>query len=278
MVYLILSVICSSLVSIVMRSSEERAKNNISLLVVNYFVCFILACIHTGVDKLFITDEGAGTALALGMINGFFYVSGFLLLQYNIKRNGVVLSSVFMKLGVLVPTIISVLVFGEMPDAMQMIGLAIAIAAIIMVNFEKGKTGNASFKLGLIVLLLGNGCADGMSKVYREVGNAAFEEQFLLFTFVAALILSSGLMIYKKQTFTKHEVLYGILLGVPNYYSARFLLKALGDIPAVVAYPTCSVATIAVVSIAGVFLFKEKFTKKQILAIIIITISLALLN
>ena len=69
-----------------------------------------------------------------------------------------------------------------------------------------------------------------------------------------------------------------MLLGIPNYYSARFLLKALGSIPAVVAYPTCSVATIAVVSLAGIFLFRERITKKQVFAMCIIVVALVLLN
>ena len=74
------------------------------------------------------------------------------------------------------------------------------------------------------------------------------------------------------------DVLFGLLLGVPNYLSARFLLKALSDIPAVITYPTYSVATIVVVSVAGVLLFKEKQSRRQKSAVVMILVSLVLLN
>ena len=278
MLYLILAIVSSSLVSIVMRTSKERAKNNISLLVMNYGVCLVLACAYTGIDKLFQNGNGSGMAYGLGLLNGIFYIGSFVLFQYNIQKNGVVLSAVFMKLGVLVPTILSITVFQERPGVNQVLGLMIAIAAILLVNLEKPDHRESVFKIGLVILLIGNGCADGMSKVFQEIADPAYEEQFLLFTFVVAFLLSILFMLYKRQKITKAEIYYGIFLGIPNYYSARFLLKALGDIPAVVAYPTCSVATIAVVSLAGVCLFRERFTKNQSIAMLMIAIALVLLN
>ena len=277
MFYLILAILSSALVSIMMRVSEGRVKNNISLLSVNYVICLLLACGHMGIGNILTGGEGLGTAVGLGSINGFFYIASFVLFQYNVKKNGVVLSAVFMKLGILVPTLISIFIFHEMPKLAQLIGLFIAVVAIILVNFEKGTT-NVTFKLGLPLVLLGSGFADGMSKIFEELGSIEFEEQFLVYTFIIAFVLSIILVKYKRQKFAKEELFYGVLLGIPNYYSARFLLKALGEIAAVVVYPTYSVATIAVVSLVGVAIFKEKFSKRQILAIIIIAISLALLN
>ena len=117
-----------------------------------------------------------------------------------------------------------------------------------------------------------------MSKIYQEWGTTQFEELFLVLTFVVAFILSILLVILKKQKFTKKELIYGALLGVPNYFSARFLLKALGEIPAVVVYPTFSIGTIAVITLIGVIVFKEKITKLQMFAIGLIAIAVALLN
>ena len=41
-------------------------------------------------------------------------------------------------------------------------------------------------------------------------------------------------------------------------YITRFLLLALSEVPAVIAYPTYSVATILLVTLAGVLFFREK--------------------
>ena len=73
-------------------------------------------------------------------------------------------------------------------------------------------------------------------------------------------------------------MLFGVLLGVPNFYSVRFLLDSLNTVPAVIAYPTFSVSTIMVVTLAGVAFFKEKLSKRQWIALGIILLALALLN
>ena len=277
MLYLILAIASSALVSISIRLSERYVKHNVGMLCMNYIICLILAVGYTGAGQGFQRGAGAGMAAVLGILNGMLFLASFLLLQFNVRKNGVVLSATFMKLGVLVPTLLSVLVFYEKPEVQQILGFGIALLAIVLINFEKGQ-GEAGFKLGLLLLLVGGGSGDAMAKIYDEIGSPRFEEQFLCVTFASALILCFALLCYKKQKITKTEVLFGVLVGIPNYFSARFLLKAVGEVPAVVAYPTYSVATIVVISLVGMLCFKEKITKRQQAAIGIILVALILLN
>lgn len=86
-------------------------------------------------------------------------MGSFMLLQWNVKTNGIVLSSMFMKLGVMVPTLMAILVFGEVPKAVQVIGMIVALAAILLINLEKG-SGKAASSLGLVLLLVAGG-SDG---------------------------------------------------------------------------------------------------------------------
>ena len=74
------------------------------------------------------------------------------------------------------------------------------------------------------------------------------------------------------------EVLFGLLIGIPNFFSAKFLLGALKDIAAVIVYPVYSVATILVVTVTGVLAFREKLEKRQWMALGMILVALALLN
>lgn len=277
MIYLILAILSSALVSIIMRLSEKHVSGNVGMLAVNYLMCITIAGIGSGFGNLFPQMDGFGFTLGLGLFNGILYLAGFVLLQINVKRNGVVMSSTFMKLGVLVPMVVSIGFFGENPEIFQVIGFILAILAIILINFEKEQT-TMEFKAGLILLLLAGGGGDAMSKVFEVLGNPELSEQFLLYTFGSALILCTGLMIYKREKLGIKEILFGLLIGVPNFYSAKFLLKALGSVPAVITYPTYSIATIVVVSLTGVIFFEEKVGKRQKIAMGIIFIALALLN
>ena len=202
---------------------------------------------------------------------------GFVMLQVSIRKNGVVLSTIFMKLGLLVPMVLAVVAFGEKPEMLQIFGFFLALAAILVINYEK--TGEKSKSVGyLVLLILLGGGGDAMSKVFEAVGDSAMEDCFLLYTFASALILCLLLVLLQKQKIGKWEWLYGMLIGVPNFFCARFLLKSLSDVPATIAYPTFSVATLLTVTLAGVVLYRERLKKKQWIGVVMILGALILLN
>lgn len=274
MLYLILAILSSALVSIIMRLSTGRIKGNVSMLAFNYLMCSLIGALFTGFGDLF--PSGYVSTLGFGAVNGFLYLASFILLQYNVKKNGVVLSATFMKLGLLVPMVLSVFMFGEMPGWLQWIGFGLAIGAILLINIKKGDSGK--FSPDLILLLIGGGLGDAMAKVFEQLGVAGMSEQFLFYTFLTAFLLCTALVFIRKERPGKAELFFGLLIGVPNFFSARFLLLSLGEIPAVIAYPTYSVASLFAVTLAGVLFFKEKLQRKQWIAIGVILMALVLLN
>ena len=59
MIFFLLSVLCSTLVSVLMRASEKHISNNFSMLACNYIVCTIVAGIVTGTTDLFPAVPGS---------------------------------------------------------------------------------------------------------------------------------------------------------------------------------------------------------------------------
>lgn len=277
MLNLFLAVISSALVSITMRFSETKIKNNIAMLTVNYMMCTFLSWAYTGFGSFFPQELGRHTTAIFGAVNGVLYLAGFVLLQRSIRENGVVLSSTFIKLGLLVAMVVSVVFFGERPELWQWAGFLLAVAAIVLMNYRPGE-GKAGNMAGLILLLLAGGGGDAMSKVFEELGNPAFSDHFLLITFLMALGLCLILFGVGRKPAGKWEVLFGLLIGIPNFFSAKFLLGALKDIAAVIVYPVYSVATILTVTVTGVLVFREKLERKQWLALGMILVALVLLN
>ena len=278
MLYLILAIFCSSMVQFVMRLSTEKVKNNMSMLAVCYVACTLIAAAYTGFGNLFPRAEGMAAAGGLGFLQGLLYLLAFILLQYNDHKNGVVLSASFMKLGLLVPIGVSILFFGEEPGIFHILGFIIAIPAIILINHDPQKTTAATAKLALIVLLLVGGMGDVMAKLYQELGTPDLASQFLLYTFGSALILSLGLLIWKRERPGKAELIFGVLVAIPNYFSSKFLLAALAQLDAVITYPCYNVGTILVATLVGVFFFRERLRKNQWAAMAAIVAALILLN
>ena len=277
MFFLLLSILTSALIAVMMRLSSDKVKNPLSMLFANYLACTVLGILYTDF-KIFLPQEPKFyTTLGLGLFNGALFLTSFVTYQRNTAKNGIVLSSIFMKLGLLVPMVLSIAFFHEIPSLIQIIGFILAVAAIFLINYQKGNQ-KQKLAFSLILLLFLGGSCDAMSKVYNVLGTEALSDQFLLFTYGTAFLLCSCLVIAKKERPGIREFIFGTLIGVPNFFSTKFMLGALTTIPAVVAYPTFSVCTMLMVTLAGTLFFREKLNKYQWIALGIILVALVLLN
>ena len=277
LVSLILSIICSALISILMRYGENRIQNKMGMFIANYAVCSVLSRVFIGRKPLFTNAEGWWLVALFGAIAGVLYLVSFVLLQKNISKNGLSVSAVFMKLGVLVPTVMALVIFHEQPHLTQFAGIAIAIFAVILINYKK-ESGAEKQTLWLIMLLLGSGFADAMANIFDELGNIELKDHYLLITFLCALLSSVILFLKDRKRITGIDILLGVCIGVPNYFSSRFLLAALQEIPATIVYPVFSVMTVVIITLAGIILFKEKLDKRKNIAMGLILVALVLLN
>lgn len=276
MLYLILAILSSAMVSITMRISEKCITNKMAMFMSNYAICIALSAVFMNWKNV---GEGLGApALVLGAISGILYLVNFIFLKYNMQHNGIVLSSTFMKLGVLIPTIMAVVVFHEMPSWMQVFGIAISVFAIVIIHFEKEALQESNKKVWLILLLVLSGFTDSMANIYEQVGKPEGKDCYLLITFFVAFLLATVFSFREKNRITGKDLLFGMLIGIPNYFSARFLLLALGSVEAVLAYPMYSVATMIVIMLTGVFAFRERLSRKKAVALAMIVAAVCLLN
>ena len=89
MIDLLAAIGCSACVSMVMRWSEGYVQDKTGMLAVNYMVCSLFAllcCSAIGFDA---------PSFACGALMGVLLVAGLILLQYNIHRHGVIVSSLY---------------------------------------------------------------------------------------------------------------------------------------------------------------------------------------
>ena len=283
MLYLLLAIVSSTLITLFMRLGEGKIRNNMAMFTVNYLICVVMSRISMGNMDLFTNAEGIHVAVGLGLFSGIMYLVSFVFMQWNMRKNGVVLTSTFTKLGVLVPTIMAIVVFREQPKLMQTLGIILAIAAIIIIHFDKENDGAAkavggSFKIWLLLQLLVSGFTDSLANIYDKAGSAALKDHYLFYTFLAALALAVIMTFKKKVKVSKWDLIFGFIIGIPNYFSSSFLLLALQSVPAIITYPVYSVGTIVAISAASVVLFKEQISSRKRVALLIVMLALVLLN
>lgn len=276
MIYLLCAICSSAAVSAVLRIGESRTKGMYGRFAMNYFAAAVLAFLAMP-SKQFPLDGSGIYALELGCVQGVLYLLSLFTLQSNIRKNSVILSGTFARLGLTIPMLFAIVGFGELPGILQGIGFVLAIAAILIIQTKESQT-VAQSRSGLIVLLVISGLTDSMAKVFEETGSRDLDAQFLLITFIVAFVLSIVMMLYHREHLGVREILYGCLVGIPNYGSVFFLLKALTVLPAVLVYPTYSAGTILVISLIGVVAFGERPAKRQWCGLAVILVALVLLN
>ncbi len=289
MLYLIGAVLCSAAFSCLLRFSEPRVGNRYVLVAGNYTACSLIGLLFLLINMSFPTERVPFTIL-FGMLSGAMYMGTLLLLQKTISASGLVLASVFNKLGVLIPVLLALVLFSELPTAFQIAGFALAVAAILLMflggrhaeDAGGAKSGYARFLVWLlpVCLLLAAGTTDSMVNLFDKFGPASGKDAYLFLNFFFALLFSLIIVLVRKRKapFRMKEYLLGMLVGVPNYFASRLVMLSLGRLPSVVVYPVYCVGTLAVITVAGIFLFREKLTVRKWVGVGIIGIALVLLN
>ena len=285
MFYMICAILCSVSCGIILRYGMNRIERVEGVFTVNYVVCTLIGgvlLLTEGGGQIFsvaFTGREWFVLLITGILCGFGYASTYVVQKICYEHNGVGLTATFQKLGVLEPTLFSILVFGEAMTLPRGAGLVLAVAGILIITLKGGEARekNGSI-LWLLFILIFSGLTDILTKIHEELGNPAGKNFFLLLIFVVAMLFCIVLMKVKKAPMTADVVKYGLLIGIPNYFTAWFLVRALSQMDAVVLYPVYSVGSIILMMVLGMILFHEKLTKRQLLGVAVILAAIALLN
>ena len=283
MIYLLLSVFFSTSLFVIFKYFDIYKIDTLKAIVINYIVAFILGFVLAEESITFanIPDQPwFFGALVLGLL----FVSIFFVMALTAQRNGVSVVSVAGKMSVVIPIIFGVILYNESLSTIKIIGIILAIVAVYLAsvknNLEKHK------KAGLllpVILFLGSGAIDATLK-YVEINFVSENEVSIfsgsLFGFagVFGLIFLLFKTIQKREVFGVKNLIAGIVLGIPNYYSIVFLIKALQTkgIESSTLFTINNVGIVVVSTLVGLLIFKESFSLKNKIGIALAVIGIVL--
>lgn len=288
MLYLVLAALSSAVLTMVLKLFRKPEGNRYGLILGNYLTCMLIAFLQLP-EKAQLLRLSPSTWL-MSLIGGFLFVAGLVLMQSSVAQNGATLTSAFSKLGLIVPLLLSFVFFGEVPGGLQLLGLGLALAAILLIYGKDDGESKASSapentksRLALLLFtLLAVGSSESMAKIFARLGNQDENSAYFFYLFLTAAGLTFLLSRPEKKKSGKglrlKELAAGILAGIPNYFSSYFLLKALLTLPATLVYPVFSVGSLLLVMAAGLLLFREKLGRRQLWGLLLILGALVLLN
>ncbi|QCX00280.1 DMT family transporter [Aggregatimonas sangjinii] len=283
MLDLILSVLFSSIIFVIFKLFNAYKVQTLYAIIVNYVVaCIVGLLLYKGTVAIATIPQKPWFwgAFALGAL----FIIVFNLMAATAQKNGVSVASVATKMSLVIPVIVGVAFYKEELGPLKILGIILALAAVYFASVKRksGIIKVSSFVLPVLVFL-GSGIIDVSINYFREAHIAP--EDFAIFSatvFAAAAIIGLGTVVVKsiRSTFkiNLRNVIGGICLGVPNFFSIYFLLRALGneDLNSATVFTINNVAIVMCSTLLGILLFKERLIPKNWLGIALAVISIIL--
>ena len=284
MIYLVLSILISSLLFVIFKLFDVFKINTLQAIVVNYAIALSFG-LGTSSLSLSVVDIPKQPWFLGAFCLGFLFISVFNIMGITAQRNGLSVASVAGKMSVVIPIIFGIIVYNEGVGLVKIVGILMALVAVYL-SSAKSDTNPVKFKNLLFPLLLfiGSGVLDTGLKYIETTSVSEGEEPLFLATiFGCAFVLGSFVvitqMINGKFQFHWKNILGGIVLGVPNYYSMEFLLKAFKtDIESSTLFTINNVGIVILTTVFALLFFKEKLIKKNWVGIMLAVISILLVS
>jgi drug/metabolite transporter (DMT)-like permease len=266
--FLLLTILCSTGIALILKYSDTKSGEPIVLLAGNYLIASLIALTFLifNESKLFSLQT-----LIFGAGLGLLFVLSFFAFARAISFAGTGLATTSSRLSVMIPILLSIIIYDEVPNAFHFIGFFLALITFVLFYFsvkKNHKAGEGALKyLFLLAVFIGIGINDFAMKVFKSWRPAQEEPFFVLFIFSSAFIYSTAYIIIGKIKVTRHTAKWGLVLGVPNVLSTFFLLGALSLLPAILVYPIMNVGIIVFTTLLAFVIWKEKLNRWGVLAL-----------
>jgi len=285
MVYLLISICISSFLFVIFKLFDVLNINTFQAIVVNYFTAAVLG-FYLSNNSVSFTEIPYQPWFFGAFLLGIMFILVFNIMALTSQKNGLSVASVSSKMSVVIAIVFGVWYYEENLSLIKFIGILLALIAVYLTS-SKEKNGvvqkNKDF-LFPILLFFGSGAIDTSLK-YVET---SFVEEggvplFSATIFGCAFVLGVIVLMYQKikgiLSFELKSIFGGILLGVPNYFSIVYLLKALSTegMESSSAFTLNNVGIVILSTLFGLFIFKEKLIIKNWLGIGIAVVSIILI-
>lgn len=284
MINLALAILFSSIIFVVLKSFSKFSVNTLHAIVVNYIVAFSVG-IQNSTETITLVETIKKPWFIACLFLGVLFIGMFFIIGKTSQENGVSVASVASKMSLVIPILFGIFYLKESISFIKIIGVFIALIAVYFTTKKDSGSIKISNFIFPILLFLGSGVIDtSMNFIQEKWVNTPEIPLFSSITFLIAFFVGLLLIIYqiiqKKFHFEMKSLIGGILLGIPNYFSLYFLIRALQNetYESATLFTIINIGVILVTTLFGLLLFKEKLKKHNYIGILLAIIALFLVT
>ena len=235
MIYLLGSIVLTSWLTLSFKVAERANVDRLQAIVFNYICCVITGSFVNGHAPAYvhnISQDWFPWACVMGTV----FISLFNIIAFTAQRIGVAVTSVANKLSLVIPFIFSIYLYNEVATWLKIVGIAVALVAVVLTCIPARREGNKDSAGWLyvlpIALFLGSGMLDTMIKyVEHQFLDANNVNEYLITAFSMAAFIGILLLTYLftsgKLKFQPKSIFMGAVIGIPNYFSIWCLMEVL---------------------------------------------------
>lgn len=271
MIALLFSILSSTMIFVVFKLFSRFNISTFQALTFNYVTACICGIIlQENSIKFSEVQQFEWFPFALGL--GGLFILVFNLMAITTQRSGLSVVSVATKMSVVIPILFGLLYYKESLGFFKIIGIILALFAVYLASIKtkdgiKIKLSNFIFP---VLVFLGSGTIDTTIK-YLE-GEFIAKNDIPIFSatiYAMAGLIGFAILIFQLVKgdfkFEFKNLIGGIALGVPNYFSVYFLVEALRSdiLESSGVFTVNNVAIVMTSTMLGISLFKEKLLRKN---------------
>jgi drug/metabolite transporter (DMT)-like permease len=282
--YLVATIILNVIISAIFKVFPKYKIDTLQAIVVNYVVCVITGSIFIG-QMPFTASAVHAAWFPWALVMGVGFIAIFNLLAYSTRVDGITTTIIASKLSLVIPAILSVILYNEQVGIGKIIGIILAFPAVYLTTRVTGDDNKPQSLLWPTLIFIGGGLLDTSMKYIQTNFLTTTESQALytIFCFAAAaavgLIVKVTLLLLGKATFKWRNVVAGICLGIPNYFSIYFMIRMLNSnfLQSSAAIPVLNIGILVASTFTAILFFKEKTNKMRDIGLALSIIAILLI-
>ncbi|MBT8327439.1 MAG: EamA/RhaT family transporter [Bacteroidia bacterium] len=280
-VYLILSITFSTLINLVFRWFKEHDINKLQAIIVNYLVCFIVGFSLSKEQNLL--EHFSAAWFHYCLVLGFLFVAIFYAMALTTEKIGISVNAVSSKMAVVVPVLFAYFFANEDVNLLFAGGILISLLSIYFISIKKHIEIPRKYYLLPVVVFLGSGIIDTSLKAMESnFGNVVSLSTISYSIFLGAGIAGSFLYLIKKgvKLFKTKNIVAGVALGVPNYFSIYFLLSAIAafKLKSAFVFGINNISIVLLSTLLSLIIFKEHLSFKNKLGLVLAIFSILIIS
>ena len=281
-VSLIISILATSTLFNIFKFFEKYRVVSLNAIVINYMVASALAFLLPDKIKPFnyVIHQ---PWFPISILLGFLFVVLFQIMAYSSQKIDVSTTTIANKITFVFPTIMGILFFSEDWNYLKITGFIVAITSIILSAENKRQFPKTKTYLVILLLFFGGGILESLLSycqkfLIQPFDTSIFFGYLFLFAFLFGLIILIWNINKGKETPSRKDVFWGLVLGVPNYFSMYFLLESLNDLPSSNVFPVANMGVILCSTFISVLLFRERISRKKSIALLCSILAILLIS